>query len=275
MRSKLRQRIALLGFLSILIIASSPARTLAASVANQKRIAAGDVYLPQDSGWGGWQVAREQRAERAIVKVFIPRGQAAATARVRVVVTRMPKPSFDSPQGTLDAILQTARHQCQKVTARTVRKSAQEIIFELRGFGCAGQAGERFLLQRIAFVDNSELQVTYAPMNPTNDLSPAEKRRALELLSSARITADSEPLRPATAPGWFLITPPRKPDGGYDSTAPTSKWKIEEGAGSREKCERLLATLNSIVTKQGQPSDAEQVKDARCVSMDDPRLENE
>jgi hypothetical protein len=275
MRTARGQLIALFELFSILIVLSSAAQTLAAPADRHKQTIAKGLYLPPEAGWDGWQLVREQRAERAVVKVFIPRGQAAATAKVRVVVTRMSKPSFDSPQGILDAILETAKHQCQRVAATTVRKSAQEIIFELRGFGCAGQSGERFLLQRIAFVNQSELQVTYAPMTPTDDLPPAEKRRALKLLSSARIAADSESSSPAAASGWFLITPPRKPDGHYDSTAPVSRWKIQEGAGSREKCERLLITLTSVVKRQGQPSDAEEVKHARCVSMDDPGLDNE
>lgn len=263
---------ALAGIISALMMLSGAAQISAAPAADQKQIATEGIYLPQDAGWGDWQIVREQRAERAVVEVLVPRGQAAATAKVRVVVTRMAKPSFDSPHGILDEIVQTARHQCQKVTATTLRESAEEVVFELRGFGCTGQSGERYLLQRIDFVDQSELQVTYAPMTPTNDLPPSEKRRAIKLLSSARIAVLS---KPAAATGWFLITPPRTPGGHYDSSAPVSKWKIEEGAGSLEKCERLLTVLSAVVAKQGQPGDVEQVKHARCIAMNDPRLDND
>jgi hypothetical protein len=52
-----------------------------------------------------------------------------------------------------------------------------------------------------------------------------------------------------------------------------SKWKIEEGAGTREKCREVQAFLTLRVRKDGNPSDIEEVKGASCVSMDDPRLE--
>jgi hypothetical protein len=43
-------------------------------------------------------------------------------------------------------------------------------------------------LQRIAFIGEWELQVTYAPMSPDDNLPPAEKQQALKLLSSVTIT---------------------------------------------------------------------------------------
>ena len=57
----------------------------------------------------------------------------------------------------------------------------------MRAFGCAGQKGERYILQRIAFIGEWELQVTYAPMTPSDNLPPAEKQQALKLLSSVTI----------------------------------------------------------------------------------------
>jgi hypothetical protein len=270
-----RLQSAFLGFFLVLPMLGAPARTSAAPAGAHGQNSADGLDLPTNAGWSDWQAVREQRAKHAMVKVFVPRGQAPATAKVRLVVTRMTKPSFDSPQGILDATLNTARHQCKTVKATTVRKRPEELIFELRGIGCAGQTGERYLLQRIAFVGQSELQVTYAPMTPTDDLPPAEKRRALKLLSSVRIATDSASSEPKAETGWFLITPPREPDGQYNGSAPISKWKIQEGAGSRDKCERLRTILASVAAKQGHPGDAEQVKAARCIAMDDPRLDNE
>jgi hypothetical protein len=148
----------------------------------------GQVNLPQAMGWENWQVVRDQRANRAMVKVFVRKGETPANAKVRVMVAQTPKPTFDSPQAILDALEQTARHQCEKISANSLRKSADDLIYELRAFGCAGQQGERYLLQRIAFIGEWEFQVTYAPMVPTDDLPPSEKRRALKLLSSATIT---------------------------------------------------------------------------------------
>jgi hypothetical protein len=88
----------------------------------------------------------------------------------------------------VDALVQTANHQCEKASANSLRKSADDLIYELRAFGCAGQKGERYILQRIAFIGEWELQVTYAPMSPADNLPPAEKQQALKLLSSVTIT---------------------------------------------------------------------------------------
>jgi hypothetical protein len=106
---------------------------------------------------------------------------------VRIVVAQTPKPTFDTPQAVIDALLHTADQQCQKVTSTTVSKTAEDITFEMRGFGCPGQKGERYLLQRIAYVGPWELQVTYAPMDPIDKLSAAEKQQALKLISSVTI----------------------------------------------------------------------------------------
>lgn len=229
----------------------------------------GQFSLPAGMGWDDWQVVRDQHSQRGTVRVLVPKGEAPATAKVRVVLVEGPKPAFDSPQAIVDNILETAKQQCEKASAHSIRKSGEDLIFELRGYGCAGQKGERYLLQRIAFIKEWELRATYASMSPTDDLPPLEKAQAIKLLSSVTIVAGSSPKASA---GWFLITPPEA-SSHYDTSAPLSKWKIEEGAGSFEKCKELQAFLSSLVLKQGKPGDIEQVKDARCISMDDPGLE--
>jgi hypothetical protein len=245
--------------------------TGAAAAAGSVQGATGDeLSLPQGMGWEDWHVVRDQHADRATVKVLVRKGEAPATAKVRLVLAQRPKPTFDSPQAILDTIVQTAKQQCRKISAKPLRKSTGELIFELRGFGCAGQTGERYLLQRIAFIGSWELEATYAPMSPTDDLPPPEKQQAIKLLSS--VTISPGPKVEADA-GWFLITPPRLSNGHYDVSAPLSKWKIEEGAGTRDKCERLQTFLRSAAPKQGRPADIEEIKGSRCVPMDDPRLE--
>jgi hypothetical protein len=188
--------------LAFFFLVTRPATSAGAPSAGPQEASGGQLRLPQDIGWEDWQVVREQRA-------------------------------------ILNAIVRTAKQQCRKVSAKSLSKGAGELIFELRGVGCAGETGERYLPQRIAFIGQSEIEATDA-------------------------AADS---------GWFLITPPQKADGHFDDSVALSKWKVEEGAGSQDECERLRATLSSLALKQGQPADIEQVKAARCVSMDDPRLE--
>jgi hypothetical protein len=225
--------------LAFFFLVTRPATSAAAPAAGPQEASGGQLRLPQDIGWEDWQVVREQRADRATVEVLVRKGEAPATAKVRIVLAQRPKPGFDSPEAILDTIVHTAKQQCRKVSVKSLSKGAGELIFELRGVGCAGRTGERYLPQRIAFIGQSEIEATYA-------------------------AADS---------GWFLITPPQKADGHFDDSVPLSKWKVEEGAGSQDECERLRATLSSLALKQGQPADIEQVKAARCVSMDDPRLE--
>jgi hypothetical protein len=256
--------------LAFFFLVTRPATSAAAPAAGPQEASGGQLRLPQDIGWEDWQVVREQRADRATVEVLVRKGEAPATAKVRIVLAQRPKPGFDSPEAILDTIVRTAKQQCRKVSAKSLSKGARELIFELRGVGCAGQTGERYLPQRIAFIGQSEIEATYAPMTPTDDLSPPEKHLAIKLISSVTISPDASP---AADSGWFLITPPQKADGHFDDSVPLSKWKVEEGAGSQDECERLRATLSSLALKQGQPADIEQVKAARCVSMDDPRLE--
>lgn len=177
----------LICLLLLLLMLIRPATSAAAPAGGGEETTDGQVNLPQGTGWEDWQVVRDQRAYRAMVKVFVRKGETPATAKVRVMVARTPKPTFDSPQAILDALEQTAKHQCEKVSANSLRKSAADLIYELRAFGCAGQKGERYLLQRIAFIGQWELQVTYAPMGPTDNLPPSEKQQALKLLSSVTI----------------------------------------------------------------------------------------
>ena len=139
-----------------------PATSAAAPAAGPQEASGGQLRLPQDIGWEDWQVVREQRADRATVEVLVRKGEAPATAKVRIVLAQRPKPGFDSPEAILDTIVRTAKQQCRKVSAKSLSKSAGELIFELRGVGCAGKTGERYLLQRIAFIGQSEIEATYA-----------------------------------------------------------------------------------------------------------------
>jgi hypothetical protein len=254
----------------LLILLVRPAMSAAVAGGGEEKAEA-QFSLPEGIGWDDWQAVREQHNGRAMVRVFVPKGEAPATAKVRLVLALRPKPSIDSPQALLDNILQTAKHQCQKISAKVLDKSPGELLFELRGVGCAGQSGERYLLQRIAFSGQWEIEATYAPMTSTDDLPTREKEHALKLLSSISVSAGATP---AADSGWFLITPPKKADGHYDDSAALSKWKVEEGAGSEEKCERLRTALSSIALKQGSASDIEQVKASRCISMNDPSLDS-
>lgn len=255
--------------IAFLLILARPAMSAAVAGGGTEKTEA-QLSLPEGIGWDDWQAVREQHNGRAMVRVFVPKGEAPPTAKVRVVLALRPKPSIDSPQAILDTIVQTAKHQCQKISAKVLDKSAGELLFELRGVGCAGQSGERYLLQRIAFSGQWEIEATYAPMVSTDDLPALQKEHAIKLLSSVSVSTGASP---AADSGWFLITPPRKADGHYDDSATLSKWKVEEGAGSEDKCERLRTALNSLALKQGSASDIEQVKASRCISMNDPRLE--
>jgi hypothetical protein len=179
----------LLGCLLVLI---RPAPSAAAPSGSVEDSTGGQLNLPQGMGWEDWQVVRDQHAHRSTVKVLVRKGQAPATAKVRIVVGVVPKPTFDSPQQVVDALVHTADQQCQKATATTVSKTAEDVTFEMRGIGCPGQKGERYLLQRIAYIGPWELQATYAPMDPVDNLPAAEKQQALKLISSVTVTSNSK-----------------------------------------------------------------------------------
>ena len=162
--------------LACVLTLARPVTSAAAAAGTVEGAPGGQLSLPQGIGWEDWHAVRDQHAHRATVKVFVRNGEAPQTAKVRVVLAQTPKPTFDSPQAIVDGIVETANQQCEKATVRPLRKGATDLIFELRGYGCSGQKGERYLLQRIAFIGEWELQVTYAPMSPTDDLSPPRER---------------------------------------------------------------------------------------------------
>jgi hypothetical protein len=72
--------------------------------------------------------------------------------------------------------------------------------------------------------------------------------------------------------GWYLMTPPPQAKGRYDKSAPLENWRIEAGFATGEDCRRTLSVLSSRAAKEGKSNDIEAVKDAQCVSTDDPRI---
>lgn len=146
-----RRFIRFLPFLCLFVLMlTRPVTDAAAPAGGAEAVTDSRVNLPQGMGWEDWQVVRDQHAHRAMVKVFVRRGETPATAKVRVMVAQTPKPTFDSPHAIVDALVQTANHQCQKASANSLRKSADDLIYELRAFGCAGQKGERYILHLCA-----------------------------------------------------------------------------------------------------------------------------
>jgi hypothetical protein len=222
--------------LACVLTLARPATSAAAAAGKLEGAPGGQLSLPQGMGWEDWHAVRDQHAHRATVKVFVRNGEAPQTAKVRVVLAQTPKPSFDTAQAIVDGIVQTANQQCQKAAVRPLRKSATDLIFELRGYGCSGHKGERYLLQRIAFIGEWELQATYAPMRPTDDLPPPEKERAIKMLSSATIVPGSSS---AADTGWFLITPPPQANGHYDTSAPCRNGKLRREPGRVKNVERF------------------------------------
>src|ERR1700684_916271 len=122
--------------LGCLLMLTRPATSAAAPAAGVEDATGGQMTLPQGMGWEDWQVVRNQNAHRSTVKVLVRKGQAPATAKVRVVLAQTPKPPFDSPQAVVDALVHTADQQCQKATVTTVSKTADDLVFEMRGIGC-------------------------------------------------------------------------------------------------------------------------------------------
>jgi hypothetical protein len=174
-------------FICLFALLVWPVTGAAAPAGGPADLSESQVNLPQGMGWEDWQVVRDQRTHRAMVKAFVRKGETPQTAKVRVMVAQTPKPTFDSPEAIVDALVRTANHQCEKARAKSLHKGDDDLIYEMRAFGCAGQKGERYILQRIAFIGEWELQVTYAPMTPSDNLPPAEKQQALKLLSSVTI----------------------------------------------------------------------------------------
>ena len=108
-----RSPIRFLPFACVLMLIR-PARSAAAPAGAVQEGTNAQLNLPQGTGWEDWQVVRDQRAHRATVKVLVRRGETPATAKVRVVVAQTPKPTFDSPQAIVDALVHTADHQCRE-----------------------------------------------------------------------------------------------------------------------------------------------------------------
>jgi hypothetical protein len=187
-RPMLKERLIIFLLLSCFLTLTRPATSVAAPAGSVEDTTGGQISVPQGMGWDDWQVVRNQQAHRSTVKVLVRKGEAPATAKVRVVLAVTPKPSFDSPQSVVDALVHTADQQCKRATVTTISKTAEDMTFEMRGIGCPGQKGERYLLQRIAYIGPWELQVTYAPMDPTDSLPAAEKEQALKLISSVTVT---------------------------------------------------------------------------------------
>ena len=154
----------------VILLRSAP---IAAAPAPVTGTANDRFSLPPGAGWEDWQTVREQHADRATVRVFVRKGEAPATAKVRLVLAQRPKAASDSPQTIRDSIVQTAKQQCLKVSAKSLTNSATDLIYELRGFGCKGQQGERYLLQRIAFVGQWEIEVTLRADDPNQRLAGA------------------------------------------------------------------------------------------------------
>lgn len=173
--------------LACLLTLARPATTVAAPAGSAVEAPAGQISLKQGVGWEDWKAVRDQHSLRARVRVFVPKGEAPDAAKVRVVLVQTPKPNFDSPQAVLDNEVGSAKRQCKKVSTRTIRKGDTDLVYELRAFGCPGQKGERYLLTRIVFIEGWQLEATYAPMTPTDDLSASEKERAIKLISSVTI----------------------------------------------------------------------------------------
>ncbi len=75
--------------------------------------------------------------------------------------------------------------------------------------------------------------------------------------------------------GWYLMTPPLQANGRYEKSAPLSRWRVESGFGSREDCMKTIADLIERASTQGRRDDAEELKVAKCVSTDDPRIKGD
>src|SRR6202140_2021435 len=118
-----------LSFFACLMILARPATSAAAPAGSGATAPSDQLSVPQGIGWEDWQVVREQHADRGTVKVFVRKGEAPATAKVRLVLAQRPKPTFDSPQAILDTIVQTAKQQCKKIRPKPLSNNGGEMIF--------------------------------------------------------------------------------------------------------------------------------------------------
>jgi hypothetical protein len=179
--------------LAWLLMLARPAMSTAAPPGSAQGAPAAEISLPEGMGWENWTVARDQHSPRVRVEVFVPKGAAPEAAKMRVVLVQTPRPNLPSPQTVLDNEVAHLKQQCKQVSTRTIRKAGANLIYELRGIGCPGQTGEHYLMTRIAFIGEWQLEATYAPMTPTDDLPAPEKERAVKLLSSVTIIPGSSP----------------------------------------------------------------------------------
>jgi len=174
-----------------LLMLARPATSTATPPGSVQGAPAAQISLSEGMGWENWTVARDQHSPRVRVEVFVPKGVAPDAAKVRVVLVQTPRPNFPSPQTVLDNEVAHLKQQCKQVSTRTIRKAGANLIYELRGIGCPGQTGEHYLMTRVAFIGEWQLEATYAPMTPTDDLPSPEKERAVKLLSSVTIVPGS------------------------------------------------------------------------------------
>ncbi len=85
--------------LCYLLTFARPLTIVAAPAGGMAEPQSGQLSLPQGMGWDDWQVVRDQHSQRGTVRVLVPKGEAAATAKVRVVLVQGPKPSFRFASG--------------------------------------------------------------------------------------------------------------------------------------------------------------------------------
>lgn len=77
--------------------------------------------------------------------------------------------------------------------------------------------------------------------------------------------------------GWYLIMPPRLPQGGPDLNAPLNQWMHGDAADSsksKQDCEQFRQALMEGMERAGKMTDLTRtvMEHSQCVSTDDPRL---
>ena len=77
--------------------------------------------------------------------------------------------------------------------------------------------------------------------------------------------------------GWYLMVPPRKPDGWPGLKAPLLEWTVEGGEfSSAQNCESSIGKLLTDLGKQYDSSENERYRKslmaAMCVDRNDPRV---
>src|SRR5882757_4541778 len=77
----------LAGLLTITRPASSAAAS-AGSVVDNIKGTPGELSLAPGAGWDDWQVIRDQHADHSTIRVFVRKGETAASAKVRLVLAQ-------------------------------------------------------------------------------------------------------------------------------------------------------------------------------------------